>query len=404
MGPAVGGDRFRLTGDSPAKRVLIFINSLTVGGAERVAVSLSGFLAAHGHPTTVVTLRGRERDFYELDAGVDRISLDLGQASRGIGKVSATLKRIRALRAVIRTQETDVVIGMVSEPAVLAILACLGLPARAVVSERNYPGRKSVDRPWALLRRLCYPLADAHVAQTRKGADWLRRHTAARRVHVVPNSVRWPLPAGAPEIRPAAFLDSGDRVVLAVGSKASQKGFDLLVEAFASAAAGRPDWHLVVLGLPPAGDAGDTDAERLRRQAEEAGVHGRVHCPGRAGNMTDWYERADIFVLSSRYEGFPNALLEAMAGGRASIAFDCETGPADIIEHDSNGLLVPAEDTPALAEALAALMDDPERRARLGRTALAVRERFAEERVLGGWKGVIDDLEPPRGGRHAAPQ
>lgn len=397
-----------MTGDSPAlpdgrpsKRVLIFINSLTAGGAERVTVALSGFLAAHDHSTTVVTMRGREQDFYKLDAGVERVCLDLGGASRGIGKVFATLKRVRALRSVISTKEADVVIGMMSNPAVLAIVACLGLPVRVIASERNYPGRKSADKAWALLRRVCYPLADAHVAQTRKGADWLRRHTASRRVRVVPNSVRWPVPACTPRIPPAAFLAPGARTVLAVGGKVSQKGFDLLIDAFASAAADRTDWHLVILGIPPAGNVNDVEVDRLKSQVTQAGLERRVHTPGPVGNMVDWYERADIFALSSRYEGFPNALLEAMAGGCASVAFDCDTGPADIIEHDANGLLVPAEDTDTLAAALAALMDDPQRRARLGGAAQAVRERFSEERVLGDWKKLIDDLAP-RGVRDSA--
>lgn len=376
------------------KRVLIFIGSLTAGGAERVVATLSGFLVERGYPVTVVTMHTRDRDFYKLDERVDRICLDLAAGHKGIAKIFATIRRVRALRSVIRATETEVVIGMMSSSAVLAIFATVGLTTRVIVSERNYPGLKSADTPWRILRSLSYRFANAHVAQTRKGADWLARHTGSRDIHVIPNSVKWPVPACAPEITPASILDPEARVVLAVGSKVSQKGFDLLTTAFATAAKEDRNWHLVILGSPPSGGEIETEWRRLRGTVADAGLSDRVHFPGRAGNVTDWYVRADIFVLSSRYEGFPNALLEAMAGGCASIAFDCDTGPRDIIRHGSNGLLVPAADVSMLADALAALIVDPDLRRRLAEDAVGVRRSFAEERILGRWERVIDSAGP----------
>ncbi|MFC1665516.1 glycosyltransferase family 4 protein [Pseudomonadota bacterium] len=372
--------------------MLIFIGSLTGGGAERVATGLCRYLVDHHCAVYLVTMHRTDRDFYALDSRVGRVCLGLTTSNRGIHKVFANLKRIGALRAVIKAESPDVVIGMMSTSAVISILACLGLRTSVIASERNYPGRKSIDTSWALLRKLFYRFAGAHVAQTQESADWIFQHTAARNIHVIPNSVSWPVPSCPPEIEPDSVLDPGSYCVLAVGSKAKQKGFDLLLRAFSSALDESRDWHLVILGLDGPGSVGSNDGNGLRRQVDSLGIGGRVHFPGRAGNVTDWYKRADIFVLSSRYEGFPNALLEAMAAGCPSVAFDCDTGPRDIIEHESNGLLVPAEDVEALAAALRHLMDDPKLRGRLALAAITVSDRFSEDHVLDRWLEVIDGL------------
>ena len=104
--------------------------------------------------------------------------------------------------------------------------------------------------------------------------------------------------------------------------------------------------------------------------------------PGASGSMRSWYARATVFVLPSRFEGFPNVLLEAMAAGCACIASDCLTGPADLIRHGDNGLLLPVEaTTDDWVEEISGLLMDPDRRRRMGERALLVREHYAEERL-----------------------
>jgi glycosyltransferase involved in cell wall biosynthesis len=114
--------------------------------------------------------------------------------------------------------------------------------------------------------------------------------------------------------------------------------------------------------------------------------------PGRVDQPGVLLRDADLFVLSSRYEGFPNALLEAMAAGLPVIATDCPSGPAHIVRNDVDGLLVPAEDPGALAAAMSALMDDAPRRTQMGRRAVAVTERFAVERIMADWESLVDQL------------
>ncbi|MFO7840276.1 MAG: glycosyltransferase family 4 protein [Desulfosalsimonadaceae bacterium] len=384
---------------SDSKKILILIHSLTSGGSERVAAALSGFLSNQGFSVTVVTICGKEQDFYTLDEKVGRICLELAGQSRGAGKILANIRRIKTLRSVIKKENPDVVIGMMTECAVMSILACKGLPARVAVSERNFPGHKKMPRQWALLRKALYRFADIHVAQTRGIAEWLKKKTRAKRIAVIPNSVRWPLPSGIPAVDPGDFLAQDQKLVLAVGSLSRQKGFDLLIRAFSEISPEHPDWKLIILGGQSGKDRENDECEKLQHLIETLGLKDRVKMPGQTGNVGDWYERADLFVLSSRYEGFPNVVLEAMAAGCACVAFDCDTGPRDIIQDGTNGILVPPQDTRELAKAMKRLMEDETLRKTLSSEAVAVRERFSEGKILGRWKQILDGLTENNEGR-----
>lgn len=364
---------------------MIVIGSLTGGGAERVCVALARYLSHRGHLVRLVTMHDESYDFYHIPRTVKRSVLGFSGRNRGFKKITANVGRVRFLRQAIKTEESDIVIGITTIAAVLTILACFGLPARSIVSERNYPGRKEVHPVWGRLRSLSYRFAAAHVAQTVEARNWLVRYTSAKNVHVIPNPVLWPLPSTWPEVQPDGIVERSKPVILNVGTKPHQKGMDLLIEAFASLSEAHGHWELVILGV----DIGSVEGKWLSQLAAESGVTDRVHLPGRIGNMRDWYQRADLFVLSSRYEGLPNVLLEAMAAGCPSISFDCDAGPRDVVKSGVNGLLVPAEDVKGLAESLEKLISLPEMRRRLGEAGKEVRYRFSEERVLAEWERLI---------------
>ncbi|MGH8118890.1 MAG: glycosyltransferase, partial [Rhodanobacteraceae bacterium] len=177
--------------------------------------------------------------------------------------------------------------------------------------------------------------------------------------------------------------------LLAVGRLSPEKGFDLLIEAFAQVAERHRDWHLRILGEGPL----RTD---LEWRIAARGLGNRIAMPGFDADVREAMRAADLFVLSSRYEGFPNALLEAMAEGTACVSFDCDAGPRELIEHARNGWLVPAGDVPALAAALDALMRDAGTRARLGRCARGVVATYALPAILGQWNALVASvLRPP---------
>ncbi|MEM5457466.1 glycosyltransferase family 4 protein [Paraburkholderia phytofirmans] len=365
-------------------KILLFIHSLHYGGAERVAMNLSSEWVAQGLDVSVVTLTSTASDFYALHDSVDRITLDLAGGSGGLaGAVFANVRRMLALRRVLRQVKPDVVLGIETRPSILAILAGLGLPCKVIATEHIHPPMLFEGKLWESLRRWTYPFADKVVALTQKSKLWLQDNCNCKAVTVIPNSISLPIPVVEPIVPPQQVVGAGRRVLLAAGRMAEQKGFDILIDSFGRIASDFPAWDLVILG-----DGHDRDA--LVAQIAAAGLSERVLLPGQVGNMPDWYERADLYVLSSRFEGFSMTIVEAMASGCAVVSFDCDAGPGDIITHGHDGLLVrQVGDPQELANALSTLMSDDGTRALMAARARAVVERFSVARVFSMWRDVF---------------
>lgn len=369
-----------------ADRITLFSASLGPGGAERVISAMADHWAGAGRRVRLVTLSACDADFHPVDPGVERVGLGLaGTSAGGIGAVRENLRRVARLREAILAGRPDAVVSFGDSSNCLALLATVGTGLRVVVSERSNPLRMPIARSWALMRRLLYPRAHAVVAQTEHVAEWARAFVPADRVRVIPNFVR-PPDARAPETP----REGSARRIAAVGRLSAEKGFDLLVDAFARCAAGHPDWSLWIAGEGP-------DRPLLERRVADLSLCGRVEMPGLVRDVGRLLADADLFVLPSRFEGFPNALLEAMAAGVAPVAFDCESGPAAIIRHGTDGLLVPPEDVDALAAAMDRLMSDPVGRARMGREARAVTGRFGLPGIMAAWERVVDGRPPEHG-------
>lgn len=360
--------------------LLIVIHSMHSGGAERVTASLANYWAEKGWRVTVVTLASISLDFYQLHPAVQRIALNVaGESGNGLAAIGNNLRRVRALRRVLKQIQPDTALAMMSSANILLALAAMGLKnIQTIGAEHIYPPRIPLGRSWEILRKWSYGHLDIMVALTAESVTWLRQHTRARHIPAIPNAVSLPLPEQAP------YLDfpqrpNGQRWLLAVGRLAEQKGFDLLISAFTRLASDFPDWKLIILGEGPARSA-------LQMQISTAGLDNQISLPGRAGNIGKWYEAADLYVMSSRFEGFPNTLVEAMAHSLPAVSFDCDTGPRDIIRNEMDGLLVPAEDVEALEIALRRLMGDEVLRQQFGAKAVEVLERFSMGRIVELWE------------------
>ncbi len=377
-------------------RVLIAIHALRTGGAERVALQFARWLLEAGHGVVLLTPARVGADFYPLPAGLERRhEPPLPGPLDRLGPLVFPL-RVWRLRRLLQAEHFDLALGMTTLPAVKLLLAAWGIGLPVVVAERIFPGATPLALPWRWLRRLTYPRAALHLVQTEAIAAWLQQRRLATRTAVLANAIPWPLSEHPPRVDPAGLLEPEERLVLAVGTKPHQKGFDLLVPAFAAVAARRPGWRLAIAGLPP-------EAWPAGWPALPAGA-ARPLLPGRVGNLAEWYDRADLFVLSSRFEGIPNVLLEAMASGCACLAIDCPTGPAELIDHGHNGWLLPAgTGVSELTSALQELIDDPELRRRLGHGALVVRQRFAEATIRHQFLAALAPWLQPLSPSAAAP-
>jgi glycosyltransferase involved in cell wall biosynthesis len=372
-------------------KVLFYIHSLAAGGAERVTANLANHWAGKGCDVSIATVESATFDFYPLDASVKRFAFELSGASAGlVGAIAGNFRRIMALRRLIRTTRPDVVIAMMTMSNIQLALARVGLrEIVAIGSERTHPPKMPLGAIWERLRKHSYRFLDSVVALTQESKLWLESNTNARHVVVIPNAVQWPMAKNDPVIDSASRVGADRTLVLAVGRLDQYKGFDLLIPAFASLTQDFPKWDLAILGEGP-------ERSKLEALIEREGVVNRVHLLGRAGNVGDWYERADLYVMSSRFEGFPNTLIEAMAAGLPVLSFDCDTGPRDIIRPDCDGVLVSDSDGTALAAAMRRLMSDSVCRRRLGTRAREVTERFSMAAVASKWDAEIIGRSPPR--------
>jgi len=368
--------------------LLILIHSLSSGGAERVVTNLANYWAEKGWNITIVTMAGRELDFYDLHSSIHRIALYLDAGSTNLlAAISHNYRRVRALRAVLKQHRPDVTLGIMTTANILLGLAAMGLNIPVIGSERIHPPMFLLGRVWEWLRRRSYPHLVAVTALTEKNAEWLRGHTAARYVPVIPNPIPYPIESHAPYVSPRLSTCGvqGRFTMLAVGRLAPQKGFDRLLLAFGALALRFPDWNLTILG------EGEC-RHQLENRVAELGLESRVSLPGVAGNVGEWYQTADLYVLTSLFEGFPNTLVEALAYGLPAVSVDCETGPADILRHDVAGLLVPQDDLAELVEALAKLMSDKSLRYQYSARAVEIRQRLSIEKIAGMWERLFEEV------------
>ncbi len=364
-----------------ANRVTVVSGSLYGGGAERVVVDLCRHLRDSGREVTLLTLTGDDPDAYKAPDGVRRERLEIRRKSRSLFHTFwYLLGRIKAVRLKLVSLKPDAVVSFIDQINMLTIISLFGTGIPVIVSERVHPGYNPITRAWLFARYLIYPLANAITVQTTEGADWIRRHMWVKRPVVIPNAVRHLEDLGDNTDRAANSV--ARPFVLAIGRLNEQKGFDLLLDAFCRSGLARAGWRLVILGEGP-------ERPALQQQATALGIADKVTLPGFV-EVGQWLKRADIFVMSSRYEGFPNALMEAMQMQRACVSFDCPSGPRDLIENERDGLLVAAEDVAALSEALQRLAADPALRSRLGAEASKVGERFSAASVFAKWLGLID--------------
>ncbi len=365
-------------------RLALIISSLAAGGAERVMSILANRWVAGGHQVRLITLASRRDDFFALDPGVERIGLDLlGESRSPLEALAGNLRRLHGLRRALLSPRPQVVISFMDRTNVLTLLASRGLGLPVVVAERSNPWLAPMGSGWGLLRRLLYPRAQRVLAVNREGADFLQRWVDPRRVRVMPN----PVP---PEVADSAPLPPGDwpgleRTVVGMGRLSPEKGFDILVRAFAACRQRRRGWHLLILGDGP-------QRRFLERLVRGLGLEGAVRLPGNLPQPYGLLRRCGLFVMPSRYEGFPCGLVEAMACGAPVVASDCSSAVRRIIAREEEGVIVPRGQTAALARALDRLMADSARRRALGREALRIRRRYGLETIMEMWDNLLTPL------------
>lgn len=355
-------------------RVTCVIGSLQAGGAERVMSILADALVSAGDQVELVTLAAAGSDFYAVDPRVRRSTVStFHRGPAPIARVLGIVTSIISLRRHLRHRRPDVALSFIDRTNVLTLLAAAGTGIPVVVSERVDPRAHETDSFTSIGRRVTYRHAASLIVQSRELRTWSAGFITPTRVTVLPNPVR-PLDVVEPRRR-----SGHDILQLGVmGRLDRQKGIDILFRALAELPV-HVHWRLDVVG-----DGRERD--QLTKLADDLGIARFITWHGTLRDPESVIGRADIFVLPSRYEGFPNALLEAMSMGLACIAADCPTGPGEMIDDGVDGVLVAVGDAEALRDAIVRLATNDDERRAIARAAPGVRERLRLADVADRWR------------------
>ena len=367
-------------------RILFLTSSMHAGGAERVASTLANAWASRGDEVILMpTFSGGGHCFYELAPRIQLVYLT-SVASKLTPFFGGRIARLFALRSFIRSTQPDVIVSFLSNVNIAAVIACVGMRIPVAVCERSDPFVMPVSRLLRCARAITYPLATTLVVQTEAVArKYLSAFFPLARVRVVPN----PAPQHIVNIHSNFNLNKQKRL-LCVGRLAIEKQFDQLIDVFARLTTRHVNWTLRIAGEGPLRSA-------LQQQVVNLNLQSRVEFLGAVSDIGKELAHADAFALTSAYEGFPNALLEAMAVGVPCVTFDCPSGPREMSENGRVALLVPANDGQALESALDQLMSSDDARRDLGaRARQSVIERYSLTKVLAQWDTMFDELTVKR--------
>jgi GalNAc-alpha-(1->4)-GalNAc-alpha-(1->3)-diNAcBac-PP-undecaprenol alpha-1,4-N-acetyl-D-galactosaminyltransferase len=358
-------------------RITCVICSLAIGGAQRNLLRLAEGLSIRGNEVIVLTLDPFGPDFYKVPTGVQRLRANPAAFwGRSWMNVPANLRRFRALKTSILDTRPDVVISFIDTTNIDVLMALRNAPVPVIVSERVDPRYHRIGwiRHW--MRWWLYPGAARVVLVARASLGWAKRHIPRWTATVIDNPV---VTAETP-----VQYQADARTIVTMGRLVAQKGYDLLIAAFARIAGDCPGWTLAIIGEGPARD-------QIKKLIEQYGLANRVELVGARKDPFTLMSQSSFFVLSSRYEGFPMALAEAMALGLPVISFDCPSGPRVLVRPEVDGVLVPAQDVDGLAAAMRRLIEDAPLRRRLSGKAPEVTERFSLTTFVDQWSDVIQE-------------
>jgi len=363
--------------------ISFFIFSLKGGGAERITSHLANHWSSQAHHVSVITMTGEDDETYPLSKDISLLRFNLDRTSTGIfSAIKNNLIRVKTLRTTIKNTQPDILISMMPEANVTAAIACIHLNTRCIGSERAYPPFDPIGKFWTILRKYTYRLLDTVVAQTQQSENWIKKNTNAANTVVIPNPVVLPLPSFEPKISPRKRSDR--KMILSAGRLTQVKQFSHLIKAFSLIEEKHPQYDLTILG-------DGEERSSLESLIDRLGLADRILLPGRAGNIGDWFTESDMYILTSKSEGFPNALLEAMSHNLPCISYDCPTGPGEIIQHEHNGILVPADDIDELSVQISRLIIDTKLHQLISLNAALVREKYSLDTVMDIWGQLIGD-------------
>lgn len=356
-------------------RIVLFISALSGGGAERVVCNLANHLSKRGHNIEIMTM-GSRMPAEELDTGIKEIVLLSNEEKSNV--IKNNIKRIVRLKQFMKKENVDAYVVMLPKLIQMMLFFAGTTNAPIIVSERADPSKYSMQTQRGI--RMLISRASGIVFQMEDASRWYAPYLSEQICkRIIPNAINPTF------IRPP-YTGKRERTVVAAGRLNQQKNFGLLIRAFAKNSKDFPEYRLIIYGQ-------GEKLDELKKLASELEVDDKVDFPGYVENMAEHLEKASMFVLSSNYEGMPNALMEAMAVGVPCISTDCDGGGARfLIENGVNGLLVPKEDVDVMADAMKRIINEKELAEYISHNARKLQEELSAEKIYGQWEELIKEV------------
>lgn len=353
------------------KKIDIITKAMTTGGAERVIAQLANYFVEQNIVCRIITT-DKSEVMYPLNSRVDVMAI--GKKSNN--KVIDRLKRYKKIRQVIIDNEPDVILTMPEDTGIYALLSLIGIGIPVYVSERNNPWVMPDVKITRLLRKLSYPFAKGIIFQTEMAKSYFPKYIQKKGV-VLKN------PVDITRI-PRPYIGKRKKVFAAIGRLESQKNFPMLINAFYEFYKVNNDYKLIIYGE-------GRERKNIENLIKKLKLENIVLVPGRNQDVLNCIKDCAAFIMSSDYEGMPNALIEAMCMGMPVISTDCPSGgPRELINDGENGLLVNVNDVEDMKKAMQKIID--ENSETLAKNAYLTGKKLMEPKIFEEWENVLFEV------------
>ena len=359
------------------KKISFIIGALSPGGAERVISTLSNQLIEK-YDITIITFI-KSTPFYSLDNRIKVMYCEdtIPTPNSFLDSLKLNYHLTKRVSKIIKQEKINIAIGFITSANIIAIIASKINKIPCIISERNNPIIVKVSKFWSTLRLLFYPMTSKIVLQTNGVKLFYLNKIKEHKMVVIPNPISSKL----------ALLENKDirkeKIILTVGRLEPHKCQDLILKAFKNIET--KGWKLIIVGIGP-------QEKQLKEYVKNNGLENKVEFTGKIKQIENYYNKAGMFVFASRYEGYPNVIIEAMSFGIPTISSNCDFGPSDIISDGENGYLFPVDNQVELEKKITLLIDNQEIREKFAKNARSNTKKFQNKIVTKQWEKIIESL------------
>ncbi|HHL2498282.1 TPA: glycosyltransferase family 4 protein [Yersinia enterocolitica] len=357
------------------KKIAFFGGDIShTGGTERVSLALANYLVKEGYQVIIISLSGNVPPKFHVDESIKIVSLFNEKRRFSLAYFSVVFR----LRRILINESIDVLIDVDTMLALFSTTALLGTKIKHISWEHfNYKSNLNI-KSRKLARKIAAKYSDVVVTLTEKDRNyWLEKNKYPKKIIAIPN----PLPFESK----SKLTKIHSKKILALGRLTYQKGFDLLLDIWAKIENMNNNWRLII--------AGDGEDKQLLLDKIKILNLKNVELLPSTPHVNELYDQSSIYVMTSRFEGFPMVLLEAKASGLPIVAYDCDTGPSELIISHEDGFLIPFDDSDTFTRKLVLLMNDDDLRESMSIKSLKNAEKYKIEVAIGDkWKRLIESI------------